>query len=168
MSWLFKSGGQTTGASASATVFPMNIQNLFPLGSTSWISLKSKELSRMFSNTTIQQHEIFGTQPSLWSNSHICSWLLEKIKALTTLVSKVNSLLFNTQFRFVIVFLPRSNHPSTVILEPKKIKFVTASTISPSIYHEVIGPDAMIFVIFKINLFFNWNIIALHNLLFSV
>ena len=77
MSWLFASGGQSIGASASASVFPMNIQDWFPLGLTSWISLQSKGLSRVF-NTTIQKHLFFGAQPSLWSNSHISTWLLEK------------------------------------------------------------------------------------------
>ena len=78
VSWLFASGSQSIGASASATVFPMNIQDWFPLGVTGWISLQSKGLSRVFSSTTIQKHQFFSTQPSLWSNSHICTWLLEK------------------------------------------------------------------------------------------
>ena len=78
MSWLFPSGGQSIGAAASASVLPMNIQGWFPLGLTSLISLQSKGLSRVFSNTTDQKHQFFGAQPSLWSNSHICPWLLEK------------------------------------------------------------------------------------------
>ena len=71
VSQLFASGGQTIGASASALVLPMNIQDLFPLGCTDWISLKSKGLSGVFSNTTVQKHQLFGAQLSLWSNSHI-------------------------------------------------------------------------------------------------
>ena len=67
MSWLFSSGGQSIGPSISASVLPMNIQGLFPLGLTGWISLQSKGLSRVFSNTTFQKHQFFGTQPSLWS-----------------------------------------------------------------------------------------------------
>jgi len=63
---------------ASASVLPMNIQDWFPLGLTDWISLLSKGLSRVFSNTTVQKHQFFGTQLSLWSNSHIHTWLLEK------------------------------------------------------------------------------------------
>ena len=59
------------GVSASASVLPMNIQDLFPLGLTDWISLQSKGLSRLFSNTTSQKHQLFGTQLSLYSNSHI-------------------------------------------------------------------------------------------------
>ena len=74
----FTSGGQSIGASASATVLPMNIQDWFPLGLTGLISLLSKGLSRVFSNTTVQKHQFFGAQPSLWSNSHIHTWLLEK------------------------------------------------------------------------------------------
>ena len=79
MSQLFASGGQTTEASASASVLSMNIQDLCPLGLTGLISLQSKRLSRVFSNTTVQKHQFFGTQPSLWSNSHIHTWLLEKL-----------------------------------------------------------------------------------------
>ena len=76
VSHFFPSGGQSIGASAS--VLPKNIQDWFPLGLTGWISLKFKELSRLFSNTTVQKHQFFGAQLSLWSNSHIHTWLLEK------------------------------------------------------------------------------------------
>ena len=65
MSQFFASGGQSTGVSASASVLPVNIQDWFPLGRTGWISLQSKELSRVFSNTTVQKHQFFGTQLSL-------------------------------------------------------------------------------------------------------
>ena len=78
MSQVFTSGGQSIGASASASVLPMNVQDWFPLGFTSLISLQSKELSRVFSNTTVQKHWFLGSQLSLWSNSHIHIWLLEK------------------------------------------------------------------------------------------
>ena len=74
MSLLFASGGQSTGAWAS--ILPMNIQGWFPLGFTCLFSLQSKGLSRVFSSTTIQKHQFFSAQPSLWSNSHICTWLL--------------------------------------------------------------------------------------------
>ena len=77
-SQFFASAGQNIGTSASASVFPMNIQDLFPLGLTSLISLQSKGLSGVFSNTTVQKHQFFSIQPSLWSNSHIHTWLLEK------------------------------------------------------------------------------------------
>ena len=76
MSWLITPGGQSIGASASASVLPMNIQGWFPLGLTGLISLQSKGLSRVFCNTTVQKHQFFGA--SLWSNSHIHTWLLEK------------------------------------------------------------------------------------------
>ena len=75
MSQLFASDGQTIGASAS--ILPMNIQGWFPLGLTGLISLLSKGLSKDFSSTTVQKHQFLGTQPSLWSNCHICTWLLE-------------------------------------------------------------------------------------------
>ena len=78
MSQVFASGGQSIGASASASVLPMNIQDWFSLGLTIWISLQSKRLSRVFSNTTIQKHQFFDTQISLWFNSHIHTWFLEK------------------------------------------------------------------------------------------
>ena len=78
MSWLFTSGGQSIGTSASASVLLMNIQDWFPLVLTGLISLQSKGLSRVFSNTTIQKHQFFHSQSSLWSNSLIHTWLLEK------------------------------------------------------------------------------------------
>ena len=77
MSQLLGSGGQSIGVSASTSVLPMNTQAWFPLGLTDLILL-SKRLSRVFSSTTIQKHHFFGTQSSLWSNSHIHSWLQEK------------------------------------------------------------------------------------------
>ena len=78
MSWLFTSDGQSIGASASASVFSMNIQDWFPLGLTGLICLQSKGLSRVFSNTTVQKHQFFSAHPSLWSSSHTYTWLLEK------------------------------------------------------------------------------------------
>ena len=78
MSQFFASGGQSIRASASALVLPMNIQDWFPSGWTGWISLLSRGLSRVFSNTTVQKHQFFGAQLSLYSNSHIHTWLLGK------------------------------------------------------------------------------------------
>ena len=78
ISQLFESGGQSIGVSASTSVLPMNTQDWSPLGWTGWISLQSKGLSRVFSKTTVQKHQFFGAQLSLWSNSHIHTWLLEK------------------------------------------------------------------------------------------
>ena len=110
----------------------MNTQDWFPLGWTGWISLQSKGCSRVFSNTTVQKHQFFGTQLSLQSNSHIHTWPLEKTIALTrsTFVGKVMSLLFTMPSRLVVTFLPRSKRllisllqsPSAVILEPPKNK----------------------------------------------
>ena len=106
-------------------------------------------------------HQFFSTQLSLWSNYHIRYMTTGKTKALTswTFVSKVMSLLFNMLSRLVITFLPRSRHlliswlqaSSAVILEPKKIKSLTVSIVSPSIYHEVMGSDAMIFVFWMLS-----------------
>ena len=78
MSQLFTWGGQSIGVSASASVLPMNTQDWSPPGWTGWISLQSKGLSRVFSNTTVQKHQFFGTQLSSQSNSHIYIWPLEK------------------------------------------------------------------------------------------
>ena len=129
MSHFFASDGQSIGPSASVSVLPMNIQGLFPLGLTGLISLQSKGLSRVSSNTTVQNHQFFGTQLSSQSNSHIHTWPLEKTIALTrqTFVGKVMSLLFNMLSRLVITFLPRNKRlliswlqsPSAMILEPK-------------------------------------------------
>ena len=161
MSWQFTSGGQSIRASASASALPMTIQGWFRLGLTGFISLQSKGLSRVFSSTTIQKHQFFSTWPSLGSNSHIHTWLLEKTIALTrrTFVGKEMSLLFNMLFRFAISFLPRSKHllisklksPSAVIWEPKKTKSVSASTFSFSSCHEVMGPYAKILVFWMLN-----------------
>ena len=129
MSQLFAPGGQSIGASPS--VLPMNILGLFSLELTSWISLQTKGLSRVFFSTTVPKYKFFGAQPSLWSNS-ICDY--GKTIGLTrrNFVSKVMSLLFNMLSRLIIAFLPRTKHlliswlqsPSAVILEPKKIKSV--------------------------------------------
>ena len=105
----YASGGQSIGA--SALVLPMNIQGWFPLELTGFISLLSEGFSRVFSSTTVQKHQFFSSQPSLWCNSHLYTWLLEKPITLTswTFVDKMMSLLFNMLSRFVIAFLPRSN-----------------------------------------------------------
>ena len=78
VSKLFAWGGQSIGVSASASVLPMNTQDLTPSGWTGWISLQSKGLSRVFSNTTVQKHQFFGAQLSSQSNSHTRTWPLER------------------------------------------------------------------------------------------
>ena len=78
MSWFFTPGGQDIGSSAAASVLPMNIQDWFPLGWTGWISLQSKGLSRIFSSPIVWKYQFFSAQSSLWSNSYIRTWLLEK------------------------------------------------------------------------------------------
>ena len=107
----FASGSQRIIASAS--VLPINIQGRLLLGLTGLISLQSKGLLRIFSNTTVQKHQFFCAQLSLWSNSHIHIWLQKKKNQKTknivltrwTFVSKVKSLIFNTLSRFVIYYL---------------------------------------------------------------
>ena len=78
VNWLFAAVGQSIRASTSASVLPMSIQCRFPLGLTGLISLQFKGLSGVFSSTTVRKHQFFSTQPSLWTNSPICTWLLEK------------------------------------------------------------------------------------------
>ena len=128
MSWVFASGGQSTGASALASVLVMNMQGWFPLGWTGWISLQSKGLSRVFYNTTasILWHPAFfmvqlsQLYMSTGKTIDLTIW---------TFVDKVISLFFNVLSMPVINFLPRNKHlliswlqlPSTVTLEPKKI-----------------------------------------------
>ena len=78
LSQLFASGGQSIGVSALTSDLPINVQVWSPLEWTGWISLQSKGLSRVFSNTTVQKHQFFSAQLSSQSNSHIHTWLLEK------------------------------------------------------------------------------------------
>ena len=115
MSQLFTWGGQSNGVSALASVLPKNTQDWSPLGWTSWISLQSKGLLRVFSNTAIQKHQFFGTQLSSHSKFHMTTGKYKymttgKTIALTrwTFVGKVMSLLFNMLSRLVITFLPKS------------------------------------------------------------
>ena len=107
-SQLFASCGQRIGVSALASVLPMNIQDSFPLGWAGWISLLSKGLSRVFSNTTVQKYQFFGAQFSLWPKAHILWKNCRQKKTRRTFFSKVKSLLFNMLPRLVIGFLPRS------------------------------------------------------------
>ena len=148
MSWLFPSSGQSIGASISASVLPMNSQGWFPLGLTGLISLLSKGISNL-----LQYHNSKASilQCSAFFMAHISHPYMTTRKTITltiqTFANKVVSLFFNTVSRFDIAFLPRSKHllilwlqaPSTVILEPPKIKSVTVSTFSPSICHEVVA-----------------------------
>ena len=102
----FASGGQSTGVSASASVLPMYIQDWFPLGWTGLISLQSKGLSRVFSNTTVRKHQFFGVPPSLWSNSHIRhDYWKNHSPDYMIFVGKVMSLLFNTLLLHCITVL---------------------------------------------------------------
>ena len=151
---LSTSDDQNTRASASVSVLLVNIQDSSSLRLIGWMSLLSKGLSGVFSSTTVSRHQFWHSAFFMVQLSHP---YMTTGKTLTltiqTFVSRVKSLLFNTLSRFVIAFLPRSNHLiswlqslSTVILEPKKKKSVTSSTFSPSICHAIMGLDAMILV----------------------
>ena len=112
MSLLFASGGQSIGASASASVLPMNIQGWYPLGLTGLISLLSKGLSRVLCRTTIWKYQFFGTQSFFMvqlSYLYMTTWKTIPL-TIRTFVGKVMSLLFNTLSRFVIVFFPRGKN----------------------------------------------------------
>ena len=146
--------------SFSLSISPPNeYSGLISFRMTGLISLLCKGLSRVFSSTTIEKHHFFGAQPSLWSSSHICTWLLEKPKLLLykPLSAKWCLCFFNTPCRFVIAFLPRS----------KCLNFMTAVTVhsefgsqenkicrcfhfSPFIFHEVMGLDAMTLVFWMV------------------
>ena len=153
LSWLCTSGGQTIGVSAS--VLPMNIQGWFPLGLTGLISLRSKGLWRVFSNTTTGKHWFFGVQPSLWFNSYISHDYWKNHSFDYSFVSKVMSLLFNTLSRFVIAFFPRSKcifiswllSLSAVVLEPSLFVPIFSLSVCP----EVMGLDVMILVFWMLS-----------------
>ena len=157
MSQFFASGGQSIRASSWALVPPMNIQDWFPLGLTGWISLQSKGLSRVFSNTTAQKHQFFSIQflygPTLtsiydyWKNNNF---------DYMDFVSKVMSLIFNMLSRLVINFLPRNKclliswlqSSSAVILEPPPQNKVCHCFHCFHIYlPQSDGTDAMILVL---------------------
>ena len=111
MSWLFASGGQSIGASSSASALPMNIQGWFPLGLTGLISFCPRDFLRVFSNTTVQKHQLLDTQPSIKDVqlSHPYMTAVKTI-ALTiwTIVGKTMSLLFNSMSSFSIAFLSKN------------------------------------------------------------
>ena len=156
MSQIFASGGQSIGVSASTSVLPMNTQGLISFR-MDWLDLlavqgtlksllqhhssKASILRRSAFFTVQLSHPYMTTGKTIAFNRRI-------------LVGTVMSLLWNMLSRLVITFLPRSKRPSilwlqlpsAVILEPPKIKFVIISSVSPSICHEVMGPDAMILV----------------------
>ena len=151
-------GGQSIGASALASVLPMNIQDWFPFR-MHWLDLLAVQGTL---KSLLQHHS--SKASILWCSSFFIVQLSHpymttgKTTALTrwTFVGKVMSLLFNMSSRLVITFLPRSEHlliswlqsPSSVIWEPPKIK---SATVSPPISHEVMGPDAMIFVLWMLS-----------------
>ena len=119
MSQFFTSGGQSIGVSASASVLPVNIQDWFPLGWTGLIALQSKELSRVFSNTTVRKHQFFPLRLYDPTFTSVLDYLKNHSFDSMDLVGKVMSLLFHMLSRFVTVFLPRS----------KRLNFMAAVTI---------------------------------------
>ena len=151
MSWLYASGGQDTGASASASVLPRNISGLISFR-IDWFDLLGVQ-GTLKSLLRHQSSKASIFQCSAFFIVHLSHPYMTtgKTIALTrgTFVGKVMSLLFNMLSRLVMAFLPKSQHllilwlqsPSAVVLKPKKIKSVTASTFSPSICHEVIERD---------------------------
>ena len=160
MSQFFASAGQSLGASATAWVLAMNIQEWFPLGWTGWISLLSKRLSKSLlqhhsSKALILRHSacfmVQLSHPSMTTGKTIAliRW---------TFVSKVMSL-FNMLSSLVIAFHPRGKRlliswlqsPSAVIFKPQKVKSTTVSIVSPSTCHEVMEPDAMILVFWMLS-----------------
>ena len=139
MSQFFTSGGQSIGASASG--LPMNMRDWSPLGWTCWISLQSKGFSRVFSSTTVQRPQFYGTQPFFFycELSHPYMTIGKTIDlTIWTFVGKVMSLLFTMLSRLAIASLPRSDYlliswlqsPSAVILESPKIKSLIVSIVS--------------------------------------
>ena len=160
MSQFFTSGGQSTGASTSASVLPMNIQDWFPLGLTGWICLQSKWLKSLLQHHSSKASILWCSAFFIVKLSHQYMTIGKTIVWLDRpLLAKLMSLLFNMLSRLVIAFLPRSKclliswlqSSFAVILEPKKIKSLTVSIVSPSTCHEVMGPDAMIFVFWMLN-----------------
>ena len=160
VSQFFTSGCRSIGASASASALPINIQDWFPLGLTGLIFLQSKGLKSLLQNhswkASVLWHSAFFmvqlSQPYMTTGKTIPL-------TIWTFVGKEMSQLFNMLSRLVITFLPRSKRlliswlqsPSTVILEPKKIKSVTVSIVSPSLCHEVMKLDAMILVFWMLS-----------------
>ena len=158
--WIGCSHHVTKNIGDSALVLLMNIQSWFPLELTVLISLQSKVPSGVFSSTIIPKHQFFAAQPSLWFvlTSVHDYWKNHSFDHMD-LCQKGMFLLFNMLSRCVITFLPRSNclvlsclqSPSIVILEPKKIKSAAVSIVSPSVCHEVMELDAIIFIFWMLN-----------------
>ena len=154
ISQLFTLSGQGIGASASASVLPKNIQCWFPLGLTSLISLQSKGLSSLLQHHSSKASILWCSAYHMVQLSHPHTTRKTIPVMIQNFVGKVMSLLFNILSRLVTAFLARSKHlliswlqsPSAVIFEPKKIKSMTVSIVSPTICHEVMGLDAMILV----------------------
>ena len=160
MSQLFSSGGQSIGVSGSTSVLPVNTQDSFRMD---WLDLLAAQGTR---KSFLQHHS--SKASILWHSAFFTVQLAHpymttgKTIALTrrTFVGKVISLLLNMLSRLVITFLPRSKclliswlqSPSAVILERPQIKSATVSTVSPSICHEVIGPDAMILIFWTLRI----------------
>ena len=154
MSQFFASGGQSIGVNSFCVSSSNEYWGLISFR-MDWLDLLAVQGTlKSLLNTIVQKHQFVGAQLSLQSSSHINTWLLEKTELGLDRPLSVISLLFNILSMLGIAFHAKSKHlliswlqsPSAVILEPKKIKSVTISIVSPSICHEVMGSDAMIFV----------------------
>ena len=161
MSQLFASGDQSVEASVSSSVLTMITQDWFPLGLTHFGLLAFQGTLKSFLQHHSSKALVLQCSAFFMVQLSYSYMTTGKTTALTipTFAGKVMSLLFNMLSRSVIAFLPRGKHllisqlqsPSAVILEPKKTQFVTVSILSPSICHEVMGPDAMILVFWMLS-----------------
>ena len=161
MSQFFASGGQSIRSSASASVLPMNIQDWFLFRLTGWISLQSKGLSRVFSNTTIQKHQFLCAQLSLFivqlSHPYMTTGKTTALIGWTMLAKCLCFLIYsvyaghNFLSKEQVSLISWLQSPSAVILEPKKLKSITVGIFYPSICHEVMGPDATILVFWMLS-----------------
>ena len=141
-SWLFTSSGQNTGASASASVLPMNIQDWFPLGLNGLISLQSKRLSRVFSSTTVEKYQLSSILTLFMGQLSHLYMTTGKTIALTiwTFFDKVMSLLFNMLPRFAIAFLPRSKHLLISRLQSLSIVTYVIPILRMEVCHLIMSP----------------------------
>ena len=152
MCWLFASGSQSIGASALASILPVNIQGWFPYGLTGLNSLQSKGFSNLLQHHNLKVSILQFSAFFMVQLSHPYMTPRKTIPlTIWTFVSKVLSLLFNTMSRFVIAFLTKSKHLFICDSGAQENKYVTVSTFSLFICHEVMGPDDMILMFWMLS-----------------